>query len=145
MPLEHAAARGNLDLVNKLLGAGADGSAGYRGCRGRTLLDAAAVGGSTDVVAALLGAGAQPDVNVVSLSWRRSALYTATVCGHEAVARRLILAGADARFEDLLDRCSVLHEAAYGGHEQLVKELIEAGADPNLLEGRYGSTALHQV
>ena len=77
-PLEHAAARGNLDLVNSLLQAGVDGSAGWRGCRGRTLLDAAAVGGNPDVVTALLRAGAQPDVNVVSMSPKRSALYVAT-------------------------------------------------------------------
>ena len=31
VPLEHAAARGNLDLFNKLLEVGADGSAGWRG------------------------------------------------------------------------------------------------------------------
>lgn len=43
-PLEHAAAGGNIDLVEKLLRAGADGRAGWRGCHGRTLLDAAAVG-----------------------------------------------------------------------------------------------------
>ena len=74
VPLEHAAARGNLDLFNKLLGAGASGSAGWKGCDGRTLLDAAAVGGNADVATALLRAGAQPDVNVVSLSSKGSAL-----------------------------------------------------------------------
>lgn len=63
VPLEHAASRGNLDLVNVLLGAGANGSAGWRGCRGRTLLDAAAVGGNGEVVSALIRAGAEPDVN----------------------------------------------------------------------------------
>lgn len=45
VPLEHAAARGSLDLVNRLLQAGVNGSAGWRGSHGRTLLDAAAVGG----------------------------------------------------------------------------------------------------
>ncbi|CAN0556739.1 unnamed protein product, partial [Ectocarpus sp. 12 AP-2014] len=44
VPLEHAAARGNFDLVSRLLNAGADGFAGVKGCNGRTLLDAAAVG-----------------------------------------------------------------------------------------------------
>lgn len=58
------AAQGSLGvLVDKLLGAGADGSAGYKGCAGRTLLQAAAVGGSKGVVSSLLRAGAQPDVN----------------------------------------------------------------------------------
>ncbi|CAB1119373.1 unnamed protein product [Ectocarpus sp. CCAP 1310/34] len=55
------------------------------------------------------------------------------VCGHEEAARLLLSAGADARFEDLVDRFSVLHEAAYGGHEQLVKDLLIADADPSRL------------
>ncbi|CAN0293773.1 unnamed protein product, partial [Hapterophycus canaliculatus] len=33
-PLEHAAGTGNQDLVDKLLRAGANGSAGWRGCHG---------------------------------------------------------------------------------------------------------------
>lgn len=77
VPLEHAAARGNLELVNALLVAGANGGAGWRGCRSHILLDAAALGGKTDVVSALVGAGAGPDVNVVSVCSKRSALYTA--------------------------------------------------------------------
>lgn len=67
-PLEHAAARGNFDLVQRLLKAGANGGAGWRGCRGRTLLDAAALGGNEHVVTALLQAGCVPDVPVVSVS-----------------------------------------------------------------------------
>ena len=144
VPLEHAAARGNLDLVNTLLQAGADGSAGWRGCRGRTLLHAAAVGGNPDVLTALLGAGARPDVNVVSLSPKRSALYVAMVCGHEEVARRLVQAGADVRFEDPVDQCSILHEAACWGNEQLVNDLLIGGADPTCFADEYG-TPLHQA
>ena len=105
------------------------------------------VGGNPDVLTALLGAGPQPDVNVASLSPKRSAVHVATVCGHEEVARDLLLAGADVRLEDLVDRCSVvllLHEAADGGHEQLVKDLLIGGADPNSVDGRSGWTPLHQ-
>ena len=145
VPLEHAVARGNLDLVKTLLEAGADGSAGWRGCRGRTLLDAAAVGGNPVVVTALLEAGAQPDVNVVSISSKRSSLYAATVSGHEEVARRLILAGADVKFEDPLDQCTVLHKACCCGHEQLVNDLLIRGAAPNSVFGPGGSTPLHQA
>lgn len=47
-PLEHAAVGGNYDLVDRFR-AGANGSAGWRGCRARTLLDAAALGGNGDV------------------------------------------------------------------------------------------------
>lgn len=65
-PLEHAVVSGKFGLVNRLLRAGANGSAGWRGCRGRTLVDAAALGGNGDVVSALLRAGCGADVNVIS-------------------------------------------------------------------------------
>ncbi|CAN0509998.1 unnamed protein product [Ectocarpus sp. 12 AP-2014] len=44
VPLEHAAARGNLDLFTRLMDAGASGEPGWRGCNGRTLLGATAFG-----------------------------------------------------------------------------------------------------
>ena len=138
VPLEHAAARGNLELLNKLLEAGADGSDGWRGCRNRTLLDAAAVGGNEEVVSALLLAGAQPDINVVSASPKRSALYTATVLGHEAIARCLLVAGANVNFHDPVSQSSVLFEATRGGHRRLATELLIGGADPDC-RSRYGN------
>ncbi|CAM9758937.1 unnamed protein product, partial [Ectocarpus sp. 8 AP-2014] len=145
LPLEHAAARGNLDLVNILVEAGADGSAGWRGCRDRTLLDAAALGGSAGVITTLLRAGARPDVKVVSKSPKRSALYAATVYGHVEAAKSLILAGADIEFEDPVDKCSILHQAAKGGHAQLVNELLIGRADPNRPCKAFGATALHEA
>ncbi|CAM9567911.1 unnamed protein product [Ectocarpus sp. 13 AM-2016] len=79
------------------------------------------------------GQGAKPDVTVVSITPQRSALYVATVCGHEEAAKLLLSAGADARFEDPVYRFSVLHEAACGGYEQLVKNLLIADADSSRL------------
>lgn len=143
-PLEHAAARGNLDLVDMLLGAGANGRAGWKGCRGRTLLDAAALGGNAEVVSAFIRAGAGPDVNVVSVSSRRSALYAATYCGHETAARRLILAGADVNFQDPMDKYSVLRNAVRGGHTQLVNDLLISGANPSIADDQ-GVTPLHEA
>lgn len=115
VPLEHAAARGNLELINKLLEAGANGSHGWRFLKGRTLLDAAAVGGDAGVVSALLRAGAQPGVNVGSGPSRRSALYVAAKCGHEDAGSSLILAGADVLFWDPVDQRNVISEAARRG------------------------------
>ena len=142
-PLEHAAARGNLDLVDRLLEAGANGSAGWRGCRGRTLLDAAAVGGNGEVVSALVRAGAGADVNVVSVSSGRSALYTATFLGHEAAAVKLILAGANVNFQDPVGKRGVLHKAAGNGHERLVKHLLASGVDVDARHLVYRTTPLH--
>lgn len=67
MPLKHVPGRDNLGLVMGLLQAEAEGSAGWRGCRGRTLLDAAAVGENADVVSALVREGARLDANVVCI------------------------------------------------------------------------------
>lgn len=142
-PLEHAVARGNLGLVNRLLRAGANGRAGWRGCRGRTLLDAAALGGSSEVVSALVRAGAGADVNVVSVSSGRSALYAATFLGHEACARQLILAGAETGFRDPVEQSTVLGTAVQDRNGRLVNDLLIAGANPNISSQQGLATALH--
>ena len=141
-PLEHAAASGNFGLVDRLLRAGADGRAGWRGCQRRTLLDAAALGGNRHVVSALLRAGCEADVNVVSDASGRSALYQSIVGGHESAARKLMLAGADVDREDPTERCFPLHAAAARGQEDLVGDLLVTGACPNVEDGR-GRTPLH--
>ncbi|CBJ27470.1 Ankyrin repeat protein [Ectocarpus siliculosus] len=54
--------------------------------------------------------------------------------------------GADARFEDPVDRFCVLHEADYGGHEQLVKDMLIADADPSRLSSAPSRISpLHQA
>ncbi len=130
-PLEHAAAQGNLGLVDKLIGAGANCLTGWRGRDGRTLLHAAAVGGNEGVVSSLLKAGAQPDVNAITRTnhTRMSALGMAAKCGHEAVVRRLILAGADINLRCNFEERTALHEACSGGCERVAEELIMSGAD----------------
>lgn len=129
VPLEHAAAHGNLDMVNMLLGAGANGGARWTGFRGRSLLNAAALGGNADVLTALIRAGAGQTVNEVLACDTRSALYTATFCGYEDVARVLIRAGANVNYQDWEGEFGVLHEAAGAGHEQLVQDLLVSGAN----------------
>lgn len=91
-PLEHAAAAGNHHLFKRLVDARANGGAGWAGCGGRTLLDAAALGGNVDVVSTVLKKGSRADVNTLATSARRSALYTAVKGGHEAAARKLLVA-----------------------------------------------------
>ncbi|CAM9326452.1 unnamed protein product [Pylaiella littoralis] len=80
-PLEHAAARGNTDLFTRLMDAGADGSAGWQGCSGRTLLGAAAHSGSEQMVLALLKARAKPDLNIRFGAEEQSALHVAAAQG----------------------------------------------------------------
>lgn len=146
VPLEHAAASGDFDLVDKLLRAGANGRAGWKGCRRRTLLDAAALGGNDDVVYALLQAGCGPDVNNASSSSRRSALYQLIVGKHETAARRLIIAGAHVNYEDPTDRRTPLYAAAVTAQQDgLVRDLLVAEACPNARTGCLRRAPLHSA
>eukprot|EP00752_Nemacystus_decipiens_P015154 g13500.t1 len=122
--------------------AGADGSAGYRGFHGRTLLGAAACGKSAEMVQALLNAGARDDVKVKFGSNQESALHVAATRGAETVATMLVLAGAD---PNVLDGCaeSSLHQAAGAGHDGVVNNLLLTGANPNVRRLRENQTPLH--
>ncbi|CAN0409324.1 unnamed protein product, partial [Ectocarpus fasciculatus] len=127
-PLEHAAAKGNLDLFTRLMDAGADGEAGWRGCDGRTLLGAAACGKSGKMVRALLAAGARSDVNVLFGAKRESALHVAAARGAEDSCKALMIAGADPNLRDS-EEYSPLHRAAEAGHHGVVGILLLKGAN----------------
>lgn len=144
-PLEYAAARGNGDLVTTLLKLGANGSSvGPKGCRGRTLLDAAVEGGNADVVCALLRAGSGPDINVDEA--KRSPLHATIFGGNIAAARALVAAGADVNHLDREGHYTPLHAAVSEGYEEIVPHLLIAGADPNAPAGsRWEGTALHMA
>ena len=129
-PLEHAARTANHDLVEKLLKAGANGRAGWRGCDDETLLHAGAAGGNADVVLALIAAGARDDMTARVPSTGNTPLHLAVVGGMEAAAGGLIMAGADVSV--LNDREGApLHLAIEGGHVRVAKDLLLRGADPN--------------
>ncbi len=150
-PLEHAAAKGKTDLFTRLMDAGADGSAGWRGCHGRTLLIAAAQGKGDKMVRRLLTAGAKPEVNFLSEmenaylydedTCGESALHVAANVGAEAVSRILLHAGADPNLPDSEEQ-TPLHMAARGGHHVVAGMLLLRGAN---LEARDTSsrTPLH--
>lgn len=131
-PLEHAAADGNLDLFTRLMDAGADGSAGWRGCHGRTLLGAAARGKKERIVSALLEAGAKPDISVTfgDCGVRVAALHVAAAQGAESVAKVLMSAGADPNQLDGYNY-TPLHLAAEGKDHSLVAKLLLREALPN--------------
>lgn len=132
-PLEHAAAAGDVDLVNDLLEAGANGQAGWKGCRNRSLLCAAVQGGKREVVSALLKAGAKQDLHVLSGDAQWSLLHYAASGGHEAIAKLLLLSGAAPNCKDN-NGDSPIHIAAWLGHEEIVSLLLLGGADVNMLD-----------
>ena len=141
-PLEHAARTADYDLVKKLLRAGADGSAGWKGCDGKTLLHAAAEGGDGLVVTALIRAGAGSDVNAKTPGTGHTPLHLATCGGKGAAAKTLIMAGADVNILDN-NKISPLHLAIKGGHVGLAENLLACGADPNAREGENGERPIY--
>ncbi|CAM9503812.1 unnamed protein product [Ectocarpus sp. 4 AP-2014] len=141
VPLEHAAAKENLDLFTRLMDAGANGEAGWRGCHGRTLLGAAAYGRSEKMVRALLTVGAKSDVNAVFGTTRESALHVAAARGAEKASTALMVAGADPNLGDLANRCP-LHLAAEAGHRHVIGILLVKGADVDAWNDRR-ETPLH--
>ena len=131
VPLEHAAADGNVDLFSRLMDAGADGSAGYRGCHGRPLL-AAAAHENEEMVVALLRAGAKGDVNITFGGQQDSALHVAASLGAEGASRALMCAGADPSLPNAYS-LTPLHLAAEQGHHGVVSDLLVGGADPSVV------------
>lgn len=123
---EFNAAEGNLSTFTEIIKL----VEGYRGEGGRTMFDAAARGGCMDIVSTLLRAGAKPDLNVVSASSGRSAIYLATSLGHENAACCLARAGADVNFHGPVDDWDVLAKAAYLELGELVGLLLVGGANP---------------
>ncbi|CAM9682229.1 unnamed protein product, partial [Hapterophycus canaliculatus] len=140
-PLEHAVANGDKDLAQCLLTAGANGGAGWRGCNGRTLLQAAAESGNQELVSTLLEKGGLAELDAVSGKDNMTALHRACERGHTAIARVLMIEGAN---PSLLDsrQCSVLHYAAAGGNLELIEYLMIAGVDLHA-KNINGYTPLH--
>ena len=132
--LHSAAERGQLEVVEALLSAGADPEYQPRtwlAFTAGTPLYEAAARGHRSVVTALLSAGADPRTG--AKRWD-TPLHGAARGGHAEVIRLLLAAGADLYAQDTCKPCSVgtpLHVAASHGHIEAIEVLIEAGADPD--------------
>ncbi|CAM9170087.1 unnamed protein product [Ectocarpus sp. 8 AP-2014] len=141
-PLEHAAGTGNRDLVDKLLGAGANVGAGWRGCHGKTLLHAAAEGGNVQVITRLGRAATGGDMQAKTFDTGHTPLDLAVVSGKRAAAKALIMAGADVNARDATNE-GPLHHAIKGGHVGIAEDLLLSGANPIQQAGFYGDFPIH--
>ena len=125
-PISLACARGNVDIVEQLLGAGADANTALP--EGETCLMTAAGAGSLPVVKALLVRGA--NINAVE-SWKgQTALMWAAADGHAAVVDALIEAGADVNARSKAGFTALLF-AVRQGSVPAVRSLVKAKADVN--------------
>jgi ankyrin repeat protein len=119
LPLEEAAASGNLPTVRLLLECGGDPN--HRDRDGWSSIHWAAEEGHLEIVRLLLNAGANP--NAVS-SYGTSPLHCAANGGHVSIVSLLLLQRAD----PLKSTChgwTALHHAAFMGHSHVVQRLLE--------------------
>ena len=120
VPLEDAAAAGDLATVELLLNIGAD--LHYRDLDGWSAIHWAAEEGHSDVVFLLLKAGI--DVNAVS-SYGTSVLHCAANGGNHVLVSNLLQRGADTR-KSTCHGWTPLHHAAFMGHCQVFQCFMQA-------------------
>jgi ankyrin repeat protein len=118
--LDHAAGRGDLELVTALLGGGAR----PRQKKGTSPLQRAIWGGHDQVALALIAAGAGVEGAV---GGGEPPLAAAATGGRAAVVRALLEAGADVAKKN----AQALVGAADRGHTEVVRLLLGAGAKPD--------------
>ena len=135
-PLERAAAVGSVEMVDALLGAGADPEQKLRGTP--TALISAAGSGSIGVVERLLEAGAR--VNGSNRYGTTPLMAAASSRSHEIV-ETLIAAGANIHSKTNGGHTALWY-AAESGDEKLVRTLIDLGADVNAGIQNFSATPL---
>jgi ankyrin repeat protein len=129
-----AATTGQVEIIDMLLGAGADLEAAD--ARGSTALMLAL--GKPDSLQALLAAGADTEHKD---GRGFTALMSAAWTGRVSAARHLLEHGARLDVRDGKTGRTALMWAALKGHAGFVKMLLDAGADPTLQDSS-GHTAL---
>lgn len=134
-PLYYASLTGLVELVNQLLGKGADINA--QGGHDCTALHVASAKGHDRVVQLLLEEGANLESKGIA---GRTPLSVAAEAGNEAVVKILLGKGAELESKDTAGR-TPLFLAAHGGNEAIVELLLEKGAELELRDG-HGLTPL---
>ncbi|KAK4553669.1 hypothetical protein LTR86_009167 [Recurvomyces mirabilis] len=138
VPLEEAAAAGDLTTVQLLLQSGADPN--YRNRDGWSAIHWAAEEGYYGVVSLLLKHGA--NANGIS-SYGTSPLHCAANGGHIEIVHELLHHGASPLMATV-HGWTPLHHAAFMGHSQVVRSLLDIDERvSSSLQDTHGWTALH--
>ncbi|KAF6787047.1 ankyrin repeat-containing protein [Colletotrichum sojae] len=141
--LQAASGGSHIEVVERLLDAGAKVNADPARDDGRTALQAASGGGHVEVVERLLDAGANVNADPAG-EHGRTALQAASEGGHVEVVERLLDAGANVNADPAIwHGRTALQAASEGGHVEVVERLLDAGAKVNADPAeRHGRTAL---
>jgi ankyrin repeat protein len=132
-PLHFAALRGSQDVVEYLVGKGADQT--IRNRNGETAMQVADRAGRKNVVALLSGAAAP-------VSAAESPIFDAAKRGDLGTVRQLVQSDpAELKKKDAAFGATPLHWAALRGHKDVVTFLLSAGADTKATN-RDGETPL---
>ena len=123
--LHDATFHGHTEVVQALIGAGADVNAANE--KGDTALIGAAANGYDEVAKVLIAADA---VIEKQNTWGNNALHWAAINGCVDVVKRLIDAGAVLEKQNIWGKTPLIG-AASNGHVEVVKALIDAGVDVN--------------
>ncbi|KAJ5610789.1 hypothetical protein N7510_007508 [Penicillium lagena] len=132
-----AAGEGKIDVVEILIGKGAD--VNLKDNSGRTALIAAASHRNIDMAKMLISEGA--DVNLKDNNGT-TALIAATSHRNIDMAKLLISEGADVNLKDITGQTALIAAASYG-YEAVARLLTDYGADINLITF-LGETALFE-
>ena len=146
--LHWAAMRGHVEVLEVLLGAGAEVDGPQpegEGLAARTLLHSAVIGNQAAAIALLVNAGASVDVQDEE---QNTPLFLAAKRGHAAAIKALVKAGAYAWRKGYGGQVTPLQIAANSGHDQAVFELVVAlgrrAAELDAKDAK-GRTALHMA
>ena len=132
-PLLTAIYKGDVQAVDRLIGAGANVRAANR--EGVTPLAMACLDGNVPIIDRLLKAGADPKERGPN---GETLLMFAARNGRVDVITRLLSAGADVNARERLRGTTALMWAAEQRHPEAVKALLAAGADPAIASGPAG-------
>lgn len=135
-PLNLAASRGRVEIVEKLLEMGADASIGDS--ENSQPIHNAAVSGHNEVIERLLAHGV--DINVQDDNGMTAMIFSISYARQETF-EYLLESGADVQKRNN-NGLAALHYAAAGGRTEIIKRLIEKGADIDA-QTYTGETSLH--
>lgn len=137
-PLERAAYNGHTELVQFLLGIGANVKLSRPDKT--TPLYVACQNGHSEIVKLLLSYKAEPDIFPIDTGC--TPLFMAAQHGHVEIVRALLENGAQVNFLRDADHTSPLFIASQSGFKDIVELLLKHGADPNIVPIDSGCTPL---